>query len=182
MDLARPVEPETDLERAIVADDRWKTGAAWGEPRPGHPEGRVDLHIGDVLANIDKLGLNAEARRKLRLIALVHDTFKNEVDNSQPRTGANHHATIARGFVERFTDDRDVLEITELHDEAYNSWAVGIRRGDWEKANARVDRLLQRLGSRRDLYLAFYRADNSTGDKWSDPLDWFEKRIAELPG
>jgi hypothetical protein len=72
-----------------------------------------------------------------------------------------------------------VLEITELHDEAYNAWSVGSRRGDWSKAKARPRRPLDRLGSRSELYLAFYRADNAAGDKRPQPLSWFGKLIEQ---
>ena len=95
---------------------------------------------------------------------------------SQPRTGANHHATIARHFLEAYLDDADVLDITELHDEAYNAWVGGARRGDWDKAENRADRL-ERLGERIGLYLAFYRADNASGDKQAEPLQWCEALV-----
>jgi hypothetical protein len=168
------VDPETDIERRIVADPRWKAGVAWGEPRPGHPEGRVEAHIVEVLANLEKLNLDPTVRMKLRLIGLVHDSFKNEVDCSQAKSGANHHAMIARKFAQNYTSDDDVLDLIELHDEAYNSWGIGSRRGDWSKAQATAARLLDRLGDRIDLYLAFYRADNAAGDKRQEPLEWFE--------
>ncbi len=167
---------ETDLERAILADPRWQAGARWGRPRPGHPEGEVGAHVGEVLANLDRLGLDPAARRKLRLVALVHDTFKREVDGSRPH-GEGDHAVVARRFAEGYTDDEDVLEIVELHDEAYRAWRTGRRSGDWSRAEARAVRLLERLGPRRDLYLAFYRADNAAGDKLAEPLAWFESLV-----
>ncbi|HZU19331.1 MAG TPA: hypothetical protein VFD01_22385 [Candidatus Dormibacteraeota bacterium] len=168
---------ETELERSIVSDPRWGAGAEWGRPRPGHPEGKVEAHIREVLANLDRLRLDPAARRKLRLVALVHDTFKREVDPSRPRSGDNDHALIARRFLQRYTDDREALEITELHDEAYRSWAVGRRTGDWARAEARARWLLERLGPSRGLYLAFYRADNAAGDKLAEPLTWFESLV-----
>lgn len=171
------VTAENDVERAIISDPRWERGAAWGEPRPGHPEGRIDLHVAEVLENLDQLGLDSETRRKLRVVALVHDTFKNEVDNTKPKSGANHHAVIARHFVERYIREPDVLEIVELHDEAYNSWSIGSRRGDWSKATDRAKRLIKRLGRRLDLFLAFYRADNAAGEKRAEPLEWFENLV-----
>lgn len=173
--------PETTLERRIVSDHRWIAGASWGMPRPGHPEGEVRLHILEVLAGLERQMLDQDARAKLRLVALVHDTFKNEVDRRLPRSGENHHAVIARRFCEGFIDDLDVLEITELHDEAYNSWAEGNRQGDWAKAEARADQLIERLGSRLPLYLAFYRADNAAGDKRAEPLAWFERLAGDQP-
>ena len=168
------IATETELEERIVRDPRWVAGASWGMPRPGHPEGEVALHIVEVLGNLDRQRLPACDRVKLRLVALVHDTFKREVDRTSPRTGDNHHAVIARRFVERFTSDLDVLEVTELHDDAYNAWSAGNRSGDWTSAMARAHRLIERLGPRLSLYLSFYRADNATGDKLTTPFQWFE--------
>ena len=36
----------------------WREGAAWGDPRPGHPEGSVQAHIEDVLANVDRVAVD----------------------------------------------------------------------------------------------------------------------------
>jgi HD superfamily phosphodiesterase len=165
---------ETDLERKIVSENRWREGSSWGVPRSGHPEGQVLAHIVAVLANIDSLGLESGARAKLRVVALLHDTFKGEVNRRRPRVGTNHHATIARKFAEGFIDDPDILEILELHDEAYNSWRLGADKKEWGKAEARGKRLIERLGSRFGLYMAFYRADNAAGDKNPSQLTWFE--------
>lgn len=170
--------PESELETRIMADPRWIAGASWGEPRRGHPEGEVRLHVMDVLANLEGQRLSAGDRSKLRLVALIHDTFKNEVDRARPRSGENHHATIARRFAEKYVDDPEVLELIELHDEAYNSWVTGRWRGDWAAAEARAWRLIDRLGPSIDLYLAFYRADNATGDKEAAPLEWFERLVS----
>jgi hypothetical protein len=87
---------------------------------------------------------------------------------------------IARRFVAALTSDRDVLEITELHDEAFNAWSVGSRRGDWGAAEERAARLIRRLGRRLHLYLAFYRADNASGDKRREPLTWFEGLVRRI--
>lgn len=108
------------------------------------------------------------------MIALTHDTFKHLVDINQPRTGENHHGMIARRFTERFvTDDDGMLDIIELHDEAYNSHAKGARDGSWPKAEARAQRLLDRLGAELEDYLVFFRCDNETGSKAQDSLVWF---------
>ncbi|MBW3593243.1 MAG: hypothetical protein KY396_06085 [Actinobacteria bacterium] len=53
----------------------------------------------------------------------------------------------------------------ELHDEAYNAWGRGSRRGDWAGAERRARSLVERLGPSLGLYLRFYRADNATGTK-----------------
>jgi hypothetical protein len=127
MDL--PFQRETILEERICADVAWQQGVLWGEPRPGHSEGQVMYHIAEVLANIDHLARTDEERRDLRLIALIHDTFKYRVDPTKPRVGNNHHATIARQFAERYIDDAAILDIIELHDEAFNAWRLGASKG-----------------------------------------------------
>src|SRR6266700_5235887 len=114
-----PFTLETELEKRIAADPAWQEGVLWGIPRTGHLEGAIKYHIADVLANLDRQCLNDEERHFLRLVVLVHDTFKYQVDETRPRIGKNHHAYIARKFAERYVDDPVLLDIIELHDEAY---------------------------------------------------------------
>ena len=173
MDL--PFETETELEKDICADPEWQQGILWGKPRTGHLEGPVMYHIADVLANVDRHATTEEERHALRLIALIHDAFKYRVDPSKPKIGENHHAFIARRFAERYIHDPALLEIIELHDEAYNSWRLGALRGKWDKAEDRADRLVARLGSSLPLYIRFFRCDNQTASKDRTPLVWFEQ-------
>ena len=86
-----PFELETELERRISSDPEWRRGAAWGKPRPGHPEGAVAAHIADVLRNVEREARSPEERGRLRLAALIRDTFEYAVDASRPRMGENHH-------------------------------------------------------------------------------------------
>ena len=171
------VVPETEQEQRIVDDPEWQEGAAWGVPRPGHPEGSVAAHVEDVLRNIDDVALDASDRERLRFVALVHDTFKHRVDRNEPPIGENHHAAIARRFAERYSDDPELLDVVELHDEAVNAWVKGDRGGKWDAAEDRARRLIERLGSSVDFYVRFYRADNATGSKDRAPLEWFERLL-----
>jgi len=169
------LKPETELEKRIVADPDFVVGAGYGKPRPGHPEGQVVYHIREVLDNVDKFSTE-EFRKDLRLIALIHDTFKNKVDNTKPKSGMNHHAMIARKFAEKFIQIPEyVLDIIELHDEAYNAWQQGGRKGDWYRAEKRAQDLLGKLQTdhRIDLYMKFYKCDNLTGDKEQENFQWF---------
>jgi hypothetical protein len=68
-----------------------------------------------------------------------------------------------------------ILDVIELHDEAYNAWTRGHRSGKWDAAAARARRLVARLGDGVGLYERFYRADNQTGSKDQAPLRWFEQ-------
>jgi hypothetical protein len=169
-----PFETETALEARVCADPVWQEGAAWGTPRSGHPEGQVMYHIAEVLANVDRHATTAEERANLRLIALVHDSLKYRVNPEKQKSGENHHAMLARRFAERFVEDQVLLDIIELHDEAYNSWKLGARKHKWESAEARAERLLTRLGDTLPLYMRFYRCDNETGTKSLASLEWFE--------
>ena len=164
---------ETQLESSVCGDPEWLAGVNWGEPRPGHPEGATILHIAEVLANVERHAAREVDRRALRLVAMIHDTFKYQVDPESPRVGENHHGMLARRFAERYVDDAAILDIIELHDEAFNAYSMGIRRGDWGEANARAARLIRRLGDNLALYETFFRCDDETGGKDHAALEWF---------
>jgi RimJ/RimL family protein N-acetyltransferase len=167
------VRPETPLEEEICADPAWRAGVAWGEPRSGHPEGTVIAHIADVLLNVERVAAGAADRERLRLAAIVHDACKRDVDRSRPKTGSNHHAMRARRFAERHLSDADLLDVIELHDDAYLAWRHGRRTGDWAGAERRARALLDRLGDRFGLFMRFYQADNETGGKTDEHRHWF---------
>ena len=162
----------------IFNDPEYIIGLTWGKPRPGHPEGSVQAHINDVIANIDTVYKDDDDYEKHIFIARVHDTFKYQVGTSLPKSGENHHAMKARRFAEKYIDDKDVLDIIELHDEAYNSWRKGSLKNDWDGATKRANKLINRLGKNIDLYLKFYICDNSTGDKKGDDYIWFESMLS----
>jgi hypothetical protein len=174
-----PFALETDLERRICADPAWQAGAAWGKPRPGHGEGAVVNHIAEVLANVDRQASTPEERAALRLIALIHDSFKYQVKEGQPRIGENHHAMRARHFAERYLTDPDILDVIELHDAAYHCWRLGHHTGDWARARERAEQLLRRLGAAWLLYLRFFRCDNDSPYKEHAPLAWFERFLRQ---
>jgi hypothetical protein len=168
-----PFSLETDLERAIASNPAWQQGVVWGKPRSGHAEGPVMYHIVDVLANIDRQNPPPEVRRDLRLLALIHDTFKYRVNELRPKIGTNHHGYIARCFAEQYIHDPTLLDIIELHDEAYNSWRLGAYKHRWEHAEERIANLFTRLGTSLPLYVRFFLADSQTDSKDKAPVTWF---------
>jgi hypothetical protein len=172
-----PFEPENDLERRIAADPEWLAGLDYGRPRRGHPEGAVRHHIRDVLANVDAVSLDEDDRRRLRLAALAHDTFKYRAPESTARVGTpGHHGSLAARFLERIgVDDAELGEVVEWHDEAFAAW-MGSRRNR-ARAEARARELLARLGPGLPLYLRFFRADNATEGKTPQPVEWFERQL-----
>ncbi len=173
------IQPETHMEEAIINDEDFIQGVLYGKPRPGHPEGEVLAHIAEVLANVEKYASNDDLL-PLRLIAIIHDSFKFKVDRAKPKSGENHHAMLARRFAERMRiTDQKVLNIIELHDEAYNAWCKGDRDGKWPAAEKRAVALIERLEDidALDLYLTFYQCDNETGDKEQFNVKWFKELI-----
>lgn len=177
------LRPETPLEHALLADPTFREGMMWGEPRFGHPEGKVCLHVREVLDNIDLLEhLSAPDRVLLRLVAFVHDAFKFAEDRRRPRDWSKHHGVLARRFMEQFSADEALLEIIETHDDAYYAWNTE-RRGlllDFDNEQKSLEDLMQRVGGFWQVYYLFFKCDTQTGDKTQAPLVWFEKRLKEM--
>jgi hypothetical protein len=113
--IAALITPETALERTLLADPRLRAGLDWGAPRFGHPEGRVRAHVAAMLPAIPS---DDPLRNDLRFLALVHDSFKAEVQPDQPWSAENDHATLARRFAARYTTDERLLTTLQLHDDA----------------------------------------------------------------
>jgi hypothetical protein len=170
------IQPENVLEQLILQDKTFQEGVMWGKPRRGHPEGKVLYHIREVLDNVEKVVEDDLMRQRLRLITILHDTFKFQEDTSFPRDWNKHHALIARNFAEHFINDAPILDIIELHDEAYYCWRLENQYFRPEIAKKRVQNLLNRIGQKNmQLYYLFFKCDTQTGDKTQDPVKWFEK-------
>ena len=172
-----PFELETDVEERIAAEPEWREGIEWGVARRGHPEGAVKHHVADVLANVEREATSPDERRRLRVAALVHDTFKyRAVERSAPVGSERHHGAYAARFLRRFVDDDELVTVVRWHDEAFAAWLA--KRRDRRRAEARARALVARLGPALPLYLRFFRADNATEGKSPQPVEWFA-RLAE---
>lgn len=174
------LQPENLLERKLLQEPAFREGMFWGEPRFGHPEGKVAFHVREVLDNIDLIpDFAPEDRRRLRLITYAHDTFKYCEDKRRPRDWSKHHGVLARRFMEQFTDELPVLEIIETHDDAYYAWRTE-RRGlqlDFDNEQKTLEELLRRVGGFLQLYYLFFKCDTQTGDKTQASVKWFEQRV-----
>jgi len=177
VDLELILQPETPLERSILKDKPFRRGLLWGVPRYGHPEGEVYKHIRDVFDNIDRLTIDQMSRERLRLVALVHDSFKHKENKRRPRDWSQHHGVLARDFLSNFTDDEVALKITEIHDEAYYIWRLKVLYKREAEGRQRLIKLLEQLGEHRQLFYLFFKCDTCTGDKIQSPLKWFESNI-----
>jgi hypothetical protein len=169
-------EPETELERRVTSEPELLEGLAWGKPRPGHPEGAVGTHVSHLLEAVDESGETGERRECLRFMALVHDSFKYQVRERLPRVGENHHATRARRFAERFTDDERVLAAIEFHDRPYALWRKLQRCGKLDER--RFQRMMRRIPD-PELFLRFIELDGSTEGKRAEPIEWFRNELVD---
>ena len=76
-----------EIVEKIMNDPRYIKNVEYGEPRSGHPEGKVKSHIADLDANLEALKprLSSEADYwKLKFLIHVHDTFKAEAESDTP--------------------------------------------------------------------------------------------------
>lgn len=169
------IKPENGIESAICSNADFIAGCDYGKPRKGHSEGKVIYHIQEVLSNIDKWYGDDKDRANLRLIAILHDTFKYKVDQTKPKVGENHHARLAKRFAEQFPINSDLHQVIQYHDDAYNAWQKGGRHGNWYEAERLASQLIHGLliEGCLDLYIKFYRCDNATGDKEQENYEWF---------
>ena len=177
-ELVELLKPETELEWTLLQHPDFCRGLMWGEPRFGHPEGKVAFHVREIMDNIDRLEIDDATRRRLRLIALVHDAFKCAEDKNYPRDWSRHHSVLARQFLERYTRDKAVLDIVELHDEAYYAWRTIHLYKEVDRGMQRLEKLLVRLGGNLELYYLFFKCDTETGDKNQAPLRWIEEYLS----
>jgi hypothetical protein len=166
--MVASITPETELERALLADPGLRAGLDWGAPRRGHPEGAVADHVAEMLSAIAP---GDPLRSDLRFLALVHDSFKAEVRPNEPWSPDNDHATLARRFAERFTSDERLLATLELHDEPY--WI-------WRHADAPEQALRTLLRSLPDgeLLARFVELDAANEGKDLTFLWWFRRELA----
>jgi hypothetical protein len=176
-DPFKTLHPENDLEFELLNQPKFIKGLEWGVPRFGHPEGKVLLHVKEVLENIDQLQLAEKDRSQLRIISFAHDTFKYLEEKGNPRDWSKHHGAIARRFMEKFIDEEDTLDIIELHDEAYHVWCLQHYHKQPDAALRRLDDLMERIDGKIQVYYNFFKVDTRTGDKNQAPLEWFEKNF-----
>jgi hypothetical protein len=158
---------ENPLERRVLADRELAAGLAWGVPRAGHPEGSVGHHVAAMLASI---AADDPLRADLRLLALLHDSFKRAVRPEQPWSYDNDHAVLARRFAERYIADERLLAAIELHDEPYWLWHT-------HAGGEALVHVIARIPD-RELFVRFVELDASSEGKNLTFLWWFRRELA----
>lgn len=168
-------EPENELERELAKDPEIQEGMEWGKPRDGHPEGTVSEHVADLLRTIDGWREPGPRRSELRLLALLHDSQKNKVQQWRPKTGENHHAMRARRLAERYTDDERLLATIEHHDRPYAIWRRAQRTG--RAQDEQLDEMLAEIPD-PGLFMRFVELDGSPQGKNPEPIAWLRDELS----
>jgi hypothetical protein len=164
------------LTEQVMADARYQKNIEFEYDRPqaGHPEGKVKYHIAELEANLEQLKrrlTNEEDYWKLKFLIHVHDTFKAEASTEGvPADDPRSHESLARAFASEFTNDIDLLNIIQYHDENYTLWkrfkSTGQYDSEW------LQYLLNTIHD-WDLFLIFTIIDGHTTGKDIEKLAWF---------
>ena len=166
----------------MMADQRYKNNVEFEYERsqPGHPEGYVKYHIAELEDNLERLKHllpNEEFYWKLKFLIHVHDTFKaQEIRESVPANHPRSHESLARAFASEFTDDADLLNIIQYHDENYALWKQFKNNGRYD--SQRFHQLLNTIYD-WDLFLAFTIIDGHTHGKDIEKLAWFIEQVRQ---
>jgi hypothetical protein len=165
-----------EIVERVLADPRYLRNIEYGEPRSGHPEGKVKYHIAELELNLEKLAprISEEEYWKLKFLIQIHDTFKADATPDSPIESPNSHASLARKFASEFTDEADLLAMIQFHDLNFALWKQFAATGSYNVE--RFSRLLDTIMD-WDLFLMFLIIDGCTQGKDPDKVRWF---IAEV--
>ena len=166
-----------ELVERVLTDPRYLKNIEYGAPRSGHPEGAVKYHIAELEANLEALrarGISESDTWKLKFLIHVHDSFKADATPDAPVLDPRSHASLARAFAAEFTDDADLLNMIQYHDEGYALWQQVAKTGAYSPE--RFQSLLQTIRN-WDLFLMFTIVDGCTPGKDRSKLVWFINEV-----
>jgi hypothetical protein len=169
-----------DMLEKIMAAPRYLQNIEYGEPRAGHPEGKVRFHIAELEGNLENLvprGISEEQYWKLKFLIHVHDTFKAEATPDVAIRNPKSHASLARKFASEFIVDEDLLNMIQLHDVNYALWKQFKATGSYDAK--RFENLLNTIQD-WDLFLMFLIIDGCTTGKDRSKLIWFLREVAKF--
>ena len=170
-----------DILARLVTDPRYLKNIEYGEPRSGHPEGKVRHHIAELEANLERLAprLTEEQYWKLKFLIHAHDTFKADAIPDSPIESAHSHASLARKFASEFSEDSDLLNMIQFHDMNFALWKQFAATGTYDvrRFSALLDTIID-----WDLFLLFLIIDGCTQGKDPDKLRWFMAEVRKHKG
>lgn len=153
----------------IIASPFYKEGIKYGKPRRGHAEGTVEAHIAELNDNLERLELESGYYWKLKVLIAVHDTFKGVAKRDAAIMDPQSHASLAKDFLEEFTDDFDMLQIAQYHDLGYAVYLNFKKTGEVneKRMRAALDPITD-----IDLFLWFAIIDACTASKGREMITW----------
>ena len=160
----------------VISDPRYLKNIEYGEPRSGHPEGKVKFHIAELETHLEKLAprISEEQYWKLKFLIHVHDTFKADAVPNSRIESPKSHASQARKFASEFTDAADLLAMIQFHDLNFALWKQFAATGSYDLT--RFSRLLDTIID-WDLFLMFLIIDGYTPGKDPDKVRWFINEV-----
>jgi len=168
-----------EIVEQITSDPRYQSNIEYGEPRSGHPEGKVKYHIVELEENLKKLaahGISEEQYWKLKFLIHVHDTFKANAIPNEPIVSPNSHASLAQKFASEFIDDEDLLNMLQFHDVNFALWKQFAATGSYDVQ--RFENLLEIIQD-WNLFLMFIIIDGSTPGKDPQKIRWFFNEVSK---
>jgi len=166
----------TDFRNAVeqvIADARYIKNVEYDNAQTGHPEQSVKHHIAELEANLEKINHllpNSDLYWKLKFLIHTHDLCKADAIAGVQAGAPGSHQKLARTLASYFTNDPDILNIIQYHDENYILWQQYRCNGQFNKHQfATLLNLIQDW----DLYLAFTIIDGKTPGKEIERLPWF---------
>jgi len=165
-----------DILNKVKNDPRYLENIEYGEPRSGHPEGKVKAHIAELEENLERLAsrISSEQYWKLQFLIHVHDTFKADALPDSPIVSPMSHASLAKKFASEFTEDADLLNMLQFHDVNFSLWKQFAATGsyDVDRFTALLDLIVD-----WDLFLIFLIVDGCTKGKDPKKLVWFIREV-----
>jgi len=109
---------------------------------------------------------------------LWHLGAKKDFEKAIERVMADprSHASLARAFAEEFTDNPDILNMVQYHDESYALYKQFSRAGSYD--SQRFETLLNAIHD-WDLFLIFTIIDGWTEGKDLEKLRWFVREVRQ---
>jgi hypothetical protein len=167
------------LVARVMTNSHYITNIEYGQPRSGHPEGTVKAHIAELEANLEALKLRIADEQtywKLKFLIHLHDTFKADATRGVPILDPRSHASLAKAFAAELTDDPDLLNMIQFHDENYALWRQVAQSGSYD--SQRFHTLLDTIQD-WDLFLLFLIVDGCTTGKERSKLVWFIQEVKQ---
>jgi len=161
----------------IIEDSAYMANLDWGQSRPGHPEGTVRAHVEELEGNLDRLKPHIPEDQfwKLRVILHTHDSFKAEAERGVPITHPMSHASLACQFLSKYTQEGDILNMVQYHDEPFALWRQFKQKGSFN--TDRLEALVSTIND-WDLFLLFQLIDGLTDGKDAEPLTWLFEEVS----